>query len=243
MWCGSIWFGAVVLSGTTVHNCCLPLIGGESTTTGLRFTISGGRKPWLKSTRTIVPGAGWLTTVMRYRYHRNQLMKRWFVKYTIAQKYPLGAMNYLVGGEAPPGKVGLDPPCALAPVSPKGAPGCRASGRFPREWEKGLPWGYPPPGPFPRSCPAPCGAGNQFGYPWRTPCQRRGSTGDRFSGKGLAGGFATVTMGVLKHLGLLPRSRGQGATSGPCAFTACPCGKAPNPCYRSMEDDPCVPLI
>ena len=56
--------GGVVLNGTTVQSCCRPLIGGDNTTAGRRFTISGGLKPWFKSTLTIVPGKGWLTTVM-----------------------------------------------------------------------------------------------------------------------------------------------------------------------------------
>ncbi len=32
---------------------------------------------------------------------------------SLGSKYPLGVMSYLVGGEAPPGKVGLDPPSLI----------------------------------------------------------------------------------------------------------------------------------
>ena len=40
-----------------------PGIGGDRTTAGRRFTISGGLNPSDKSTRTIVPGNGFFITV------------------------------------------------------------------------------------------------------------------------------------------------------------------------------------
>jgi hypothetical protein len=53
-----IMFGAVVLKATTVHNPGRARILGLITTTGRRLTISGSRKPALKSHIKIVPVGG-----------------------------------------------------------------------------------------------------------------------------------------------------------------------------------------
>jgi hypothetical protein len=54
-----------VLKGTIVHKSGRPGIGGDRTIAGRRLTISGGRNPSPRSTRTMVPGVGWQTTVIR----------------------------------------------------------------------------------------------------------------------------------------------------------------------------------
>lgn len=71
MWCGNAGFGAVVLSGTTVHIMALPGIGGDKTIAGRRLHISGGRNP-SRSTRTIVPGCGCMRTVMHAARQANR---------------------------------------------------------------------------------------------------------------------------------------------------------------------------
>lgn len=53
-----------MLSGIIVHKPARSFIGVEITTARRRFTISGGLKPWSKSTVTIDPVGGWYFNAM-----------------------------------------------------------------------------------------------------------------------------------------------------------------------------------
>jgi hypothetical protein len=64
-------------NGTIVQIRLLPGIGGESTTAGRRFPISGALNPSVRSTRTIVPGAGCATTVMRDPANTRRVANSW----------------------------------------------------------------------------------------------------------------------------------------------------------------------
>ncbi len=62
MWCASGGLGALVLSGTIAHINGRPGISRDRTIAGRRLPISGGWNPCERSTRTMVPSAGWVVS-------------------------------------------------------------------------------------------------------------------------------------------------------------------------------------